>query len=210
MKNKVHTQYKLKDGTRVPSVTTVLGLLSKNALIEWAYQCGLRGEDYKSVRDEKGLIGALTHAMILSFLKGEECDTSSYSKDQIDQAENSFLSYLEWAKDKEIKPIVIETPLVSEEYQFGGTPDFYGIVDDKLLLMDYKTGFVGQEAFIQTCTYRELLIENGYDPAEKILILGIPRTSDEKFQEVTYTSFDTGWEVFRHLREVYELMKQIK
>ena len=87
---------------------------------------------------------------------------------------------------------------------------FEGMINGELVLADYKTGFVGKEAYIQTCAYRELLIENGYSPATKIIILGIPRTEDEKFQEVTYTNFDTGWEMFKHLRACYDLLKQIK
>lgn len=53
-KTKIHTVYKLEDGTRVPSVTTILGILNKPALVEWAYQCGCQGLDYKAVRDQAG------------------------------------------------------------------------------------------------------------------------------------------------------------
>ena len=42
-KANAHTQYKLVDGTKVPSVTTVLGILNKPALVKWANNLGLQG-----------------------------------------------------------------------------------------------------------------------------------------------------------------------
>ena len=140
----------------------------------------------------------------------EEVDTSDYSAQQIDQAENAYLKWLEWKKDKVLTPYLIETPLVSELFQYGGTPDFLGEVNGILKLVDLKTGYVGKEAYIQTCAYRELLIENGYPPAGRILILGIPRTEDEKFVEIPYTDFENGWQYFKYLRQCYDLEKLIK
>ena len=74
----------------------------------------------------------------------------------------------------------------------------------------FIVGGIYQEGAIQTSSYRELLIENGYLPAEKIIILGLPRTDEETLQEVTFTNFEPCWEMFKHLREVYELQKRIK
>lgn len=209
-KTKVHTQYKLNNGTRVPSVTTVIGILAKPALIHWSWKCGLRGDDYKAIRDQAGEVGTLAHQMILADLKGEEVDTSEYAFTQVESAKHCYSAYLEWRKERGLEPILLETPLVSETLMYGGTPDYYGYLDGTLVLMDYKTGGVYQEAFIQTVAYRELLVENGYAPAEKIIILGIPRNEGEKFQEITWTNFDPCWEMFKHLRAAYELQKQIK
>lgn len=35
---KVHTKYISKDGEQVPGVTTILGILSKPALIHWSWE----------------------------------------------------------------------------------------------------------------------------------------------------------------------------
>ena len=210
-KTKAHVRYKNQAGEVVPGVTTIIGgVLAKPQLIVWANRLGLQGIDSTKYRDEKGLIGTLAHAFILADLKGEKLETDDYSKDQIDQAENCYLKWLEWRKGRELRPVCVETPLVSEAYQFGGSPDYLGMINGDLVLADYKTGFVGKEAYIQTCAYRELLIENGYEPASKILILGIPRTEDEKFQEVSYTNFDTGWEIFKHLAATHRLLKEVE
>ena len=209
-KTKSHQTYKNSSGERVPGVTTILGLLDKPAIHYWIADITKQGYDWTKYRDDKGDIGSLAHAMIMAELKGEVIDTLEYSKVQIDQAENCYLSWLEWRKGRGMKHICIETPLVSERHQFGGTPDYLGWIDGLLVLGDYKTGGIWREAYIQTCAYRELLIENGYETPEKIIILGIPRSEDEKFQEILYTSFYAGWEAFLCLSRLNELLKIIK
>lgn len=210
LKTSAHIRYKNNAGDIVPGVTTIIGLLAKPQLIVWANRLGLQGIDSTKYRDDKGDIGTLAHSMIISDLRGEKCDTSDYSQQQIDKAENCYLSWLEWRKHRELKPVGLELPLVSEEYQFGGTVDYYGLIDGVTVLVDFKTGGVWPEATIQTCAYRHLLIENGYPTPSHITILGIPRTEDESFQEKVIINFDTGWEIFRHLRAVYNLNKQLK
>jgi len=210
-KTKAHIRYKNNAGDIVPGATTVInGVLAKPQLVIWANRLGLQGIDSTKYRDEMGDIGTLAHAMIMADLKGEPVDTSDYSREQIDKAENCFLSWLEWRKGKEVEPIHVEQPLVSEKYQFGGTFDFLGWIDGVMTLGDYKTGGIWKEAYIQTCAYRQLLIEAMFPIPDKILILGIPRTPDEKFQEVIYIEFNKGWELFKHLRAAYGLLKEIK
>ena len=207
---KAHIRYKNKNGDIIPGTSTIANMLDKPALAPWANKLGLKGIDSNAYSREMAAIGTLAHAMIMAELKNEKLDTSDYSQEQINKAENSFLSWLEWRKGKELSPLLLETPLVSETWQFGGTPDFLGLIDNTLVLADYKTGGIWREAYIQTCAYRQLAIENNYPAADKILILGIPRTEDEKFQEVSYTSFDNGWNVFVLLKQVYEQLKEIK
>lgn len=210
MKTKAHTRYRNANNEIVPGVTTIVGLLDKPALVPAANKLGLQGIDSRKAWGNLAEIGTLGHAMVMDYLKGEETDTSDYSKEQIDKAENSYLSWLEWKKAKKIEPIGIEVTLVSEKHQFGGCFDFLGTINDTLILADYKTGGIWREHYIQLCGYYGLLLDNGYLLPEKGLILGIPRTLDEKFQEVYYTEFERGWQIFLHLREVYDLLKGVK
>ena len=78
---KAHTQYKLKSGTLVPGVTTILNsVLDKPFLVKWAYNCGCQGIDYRKVRDTAADIGTLVHYSILCDLKNEKPDLSEYSQ----------------------------------------------------------------------------------------------------------------------------------
>ena len=95
MRSKAHIRYRLADKTIVPGVTTVLNLLSKPALVPWANKMGLQGIDTSKYVDDKADIGTLAHAIITDKLTGKETDTSDYSKNQIDLAENSCLSFWE-------------------------------------------------------------------------------------------------------------------
>jgi hypothetical protein len=150
--------------------------------------------------------------MILAHLKGEEPDTSDYSQNQISQAENSFLSFLEWEKGKKIEPEILETPIVDEEFEFGGTPDFIGVVDGIRTIMDFKTGSgIYEEMYYQLCAYE--IAHLGINPdtaSQQGIILNIPRSEDESFQVKIFHDFVPGWDVFEACLNIYNLRKEIK
>ncbi len=192
MKSKAHTIYKLKNGDRVPGVTTITGQLHKPALVPWANKLGLNGIDVNKYVDDKASIGTLCHTMILDYFRKQKTNTDDYTKNQIDQAENSFLSFLEWAKQHMLEPILIEQPLVSEVKKYGGTSDYYGNVDGIRELLDFKTGSgIYKEMWYQVAGYGNLLNEQGNYPM-KYRILNIPRTEDEGFKEDTKTDVQIG------------------
>jgi len=203
-----HTVYKNKDGKIVPGVTTIIGQLAKPALAPAANKLGLIGVDstayWKSLAD----IGSLAHEMIARHVKGEECNTDDYTKKEIDLADNCFASYLTWEDKHTIEPILSECQIVSELYQYGGTLDYFCKLDGVDTLIDFKTGGVYNDALIQVSAYQQLLCELGHY-AKQALILGIPRAEGDAFTERTYTNFETGWETFYVLRQLYPLMKII-
>jgi len=211
MNTKIHQIYTLQSGEIVPSVTTVIGLLNKPQLIEWAWKQGINGQDIHKIKDRTADAGSLAHQMILDFLKLQRTDTSEYSKDIIDLAENSFLSFLEWQKNKTIEPILIEASLVSERYKYGGTLDFYGKIDGILTLVDWKTGSGIYDSYVyQLSAYRNLLIENGFENPERVMIVRINREENERFEELVKRNTDTEFEIFKRLAEIYHLQKQIE
>ena len=210
MKTKAHTQYKLKNGTKVPGTTTIIGLLAKPALLKWANNLGLQGIDCFKYRDDKAEIGTLAHYLIMCYLKGEKPDTKDYTANQINQAENSILSFWEWEKSHPLKPILIETPLVSEKYCYGGTIDLLAEVNGDVCLIDFKTGKgIFPEMGYQLAAYRQLLIENDFQ-VDNARILRIGRDEDEGFEEKLFTSLSKEWQIFYHLREIYKLIKEGK
>jgi len=210
MNTKIHQVYTLSSGEIVPSVTTVIGLLAKPQLIEWAWKQGINGYDIHKIKNSTADAGSLAHQMILDFLKLQRTDTKEYSKDIIDLAENSFLSFLEWQKHKTIEPILIETSLVSERYKYGGTLDFYGKLDGILTLVDWKTGSGIYDSYVyQLSAYRNLLIENGYENPERVMIVRINREENERFEELVKKNTDIEFEIFKRLVEIYHLQKQL-
>ncbi len=181
-KDKVHDPYFTKDGKRAVAVSTILYEVRKPALEHWKWQMGMEGIDYKSHTNTLGDIGSLAHDMILCHFKKKKCDTSEYSKQQIILAENAMLSFYAWERSNEIKTIFVEEKLVSERFHFGGKPDWFGKINGKLTLVDFKTGKrLYDDIFYQLAAYGMLIREvKGYTP-EEYLGVNIPRADSERF-----------------------------
>jgi hypothetical protein len=210
IKTKVHTVYKNQNGVRLPSVTTILGILNKPALMDWAWKCGLEGQDYKAVRDQAGDIGTLAHYLIMCHLKSETPDTSDYSPADVGKAENCLIKYWDWEKGKALKPVLIEASLISEKYGFGGTIDFLARCGNELWLVDHKTGKgIYSEMFYQLAAYRQLLLEAGHK-IDSARILRIGRDETEGFEERVVLNLDKQFELFTHCLAVYQLQKELK
>ena len=210
MKEKAHQVYRTRGGVVVPSVTQVIGILNKPLLVNWANKLGLQGIDVRKYVDNKAEIGTVAHRMILDYFLDQETDFSEYSKEVIDKAENSFLSFLEWTKDREVKPLFVEKSMISEVESFGGTFDFYGLVDGEKTLIDFKTGNgIYQEYFYQLAGYSILLEEAGLN-VRKGMILNIPRTEDERFLVQSVDSLEREKKIFRHLLSIYWLEREVK
>lgn len=206
-RTKIHTVYKNAEGKRLPSVTTVLGILAKPALIDWAWKCGKDGLDYKSVRDDAGNVGTLAHYLILCHLRNEKPDLSEWPKDQIDRAENSFLKYLEWAKGHKVVPLLTEQPLVSDVMGFSGTIDCLAELDGVLVLIDHKSGkAIYSDMVYQLGAYWHLLQQAGR-AVDHARILRIGRDETETFEEKYYSLAELarGYDVFQHCLAVYRL-----
>ena len=209
-KVRIHTVYKLACGDRVPSVTTVIGILNKPALLQWAWEMGTQELDYKAVRDRAGDIGTLAHYFILCDLKGERPDSSEYSQQDIEKAKICLIHYWDWVREHRVEPIMLETPLISEQYRFGGTIDFLGKVDGQLTLVDFKTGKgIYDEFLIQLSAYEQLLAEAKQFP-EVTRLLRIGRNKDDHFEERITGKLDKQWQIFLHCLGIYNLQKEVR
>lgn len=209
-RTKAHIHYVGKDGIQVPGVTTILSVLNKPALVIWANRLGLQGIDSTKYKDQMADIGTLAHLMILNHLLSQTTDTSEYSKNDIDKAENCFLSYLEWEKGHKVKALLVEKPIVSDRYGYGGTPDFIGYIDDSLEVADFKTGnAVYPEYFYQLAAYWQMASELGYE-VNRARILRIGRNSNEGFEERTMKYSKREFELFLHCLAIYNLQKELR
>jgi len=211
-KVKQHTVYKTSDGKRVPGVTTILGVLDKPALKYWANKIGLAGIDMRSYVDEKADIGTCAHYLIESDVKELEPELYEYSQFVVDQAENGYLKWLDWKKNKDFKLIGSEMQLVSEQYRFGGTVDIYAEINGVKTLLDIKTSESGIYPEMKTQVaggYRLLLEENGYS-VDEVKILRIGRDESEGFEETTVYNWDAHEKVFLLCRDLYDALKDTK
>lgn len=212
--------YFLKDGTKVPGTTTIIGRFKESGgLIQWAYKQGReheglarQGKDAPArlheVVDKAADIGTQAHEMVEKHISGETFDRKDYHE----MASDAFQAYLSWEGQSKLKIVEQEMQLVSEEYRFGGTPDAIGEIDGQFCLVDWKTSnSVYQDYLIQLAAYRHLWEENHPD---KPLTGGfhLCRFAKEHgdFAHHFYPNLDEAWRAFVLMRELYDIDKQLK
>jgi len=210
MKGKAKEKYRNAAGDIIPSVTTALAELSKPALVRWANKMGLKGIDTNIYVDELADVGLLTHYFIMCHLQDEIPDVDEFSPEKVRLAEGCFKQYLDWEQRNPVRRILSEEPLVSEKYQFGGTPDLYAVCNKELILADFKTNATGifPEMVYQVSAYRKLLVEAGYN-VSKALILRLGRGTHEGADEKILSDheLDTGFEIFVRCLDIYRLKR---
>ncbi len=210
-KFKAHTRYML-EGKRVPGVTTILGILNKPNLIKWANDLGLAGIDSDRYRDETAEIGRLAHVMILAHFTEEELDLSDFTPNQTKAANQAMDSFYKWMEGHKFvpHPRLIEEPMVSAKYGYGGTPDLVIGEGNKMTLFDFKTGSgIYEESLYQAAAYHQLVREQGIK-VKIAKIVRIGREAGENYEERTMVNFKPYWQVFLSCLEIYNLKKEIK
>ena len=202
--------YRLKDGTRVPSVTTVISRFKDaGGLIHWAWALGKEGKDYREERDKAADAGTMAHAAVEAWIHGQafafEGDAGVCEK-----ARKAFGAFLEWADQTQLKVTHTEVPLVSETYRFGGTFDAL-LVRGKRSMSDWKSSNnCYPEYLVQVAAYGKLWEENNPDqPIEGgFHLLRFDKTYGD-FHHHWWGELDRAWEAFLHLRSLYEINKEL-
>lgn len=156
--------YRLKDGTRVPGTTTIIGKFKEaGGLIHWAWDLGMQGIDYNERRDKAADAGTLAHALVEGHIRNQPVDLSPHPKETVEKAQKAFGAFLEWAGSSKLTPRETELALVSEKYRFGGCLDSM-LVNGRLSLGDWKTsGAVYDDYLLQLAAYGILWEENHPD-----------------------------------------------
>lgn len=163
------------EGRRVPSVTTVLSVINKPALINWSanmaadyfkaqiepgvsydeIQLNTIWKEAKSAHYKKkvetGDIGTFVHEWVEKYIKGEKS-----APPVNDQLRESTEQFLQWQKDHKVKFLASEQVIYSKEHNYCGTLDFICTIDGKLVLGDLKTSSgIYHEYWLQTAAYRQ-------------------------------------------------------
>lgn len=218
-KTSAHKRYRLKPtkehpkGQIVAGVTTIVDILNKPALVPWANRMGLQGIDTRKYVDDKADIGTLAHTMILGHLADKEVDTSDYTANQIDAAENACLSFFEWQKKHRLAILAAEEPMVSEVHRFGGQYDIWGMLDGQSELIDLKTGSgIWEEHYYQVAGGYLILLEEQRRNIDQVRILNVPRSEDENFAEVVLSQkmMQLCKEMFLDCLSIYNRKKEVR
>ena len=205
--------YRLKNGVKVPGVTTVIGQLgwNKSALMFWSWSQGKEGLDFRATRDTAADLGTIVHALIETEMRGKKADLSIVPHDLQDKAQNALLAFWEWRDAYKLEPTGAELPLVSEQYHFGGTMDYPANVQGRRVILDLKTAKdIYPDNWIQVAAYGQLWNEaNPHDPVTGYHILRVGK-EDGGFAHHYKPSLTHEWEAFTHLLALYELKRRIE
>jgi len=127
------------------------------------------------------------------------------------QALQGFENAKEWLQDTQIKILDQEFTMVSEKYQFGGTPDAFGADSKKRpVLLDWKTSKgVYTDMLIQLAAYGQLLEECRGIRVKGFHLCRFDKTHAD-FAHHYYSDLSDAWEQFKLFRSAYDLDKKLK
>ena len=203
------------DGERVPGVTTITGQLDwgkSGRLIWWAKKETLEGRDPMQSRDKAANAGTVAHALIEAHLlkRPPELEPNT-PKEIIEKGETAFLNFLTWAEGFKLNPRSVEEAMVSRKYRCGTTPDLIAYVQNRLSIVDWKTGGAYATSYIELAA-RKPIWEEIY-PDEPITggfhLLKFNRETgafDHHYREGLPECFDA----FLCLRKLYDCKKNLE
>lgn len=206
--------YFLKDGRRVPGTTTVINRFKDSGgLIYWAWNEGKEGRDYRETSGKAADAGTLAHAMVEAQIKGKPApDLATVAPEIAVKASTAFGAYIEWASQSKLEIMETEIELVSEKYEFGGTPDGIGYLNGRLSVIDWKSSnAVYSDHLVQMAAYSKLWEENrpGYPILGGFHLCRFAKEHGD-FAHHYFPNLDEAWEQFVLFRRAYEIDKGLK
>ena len=206
-----HTQYFVGD-KKVKSVTTLIGAnLGWNfyPLLNWNLKLMKQGVDPKEELKRAGRIGTLAHIMIEEFIKGGSVILDGYSAKEISHAKQAYYNFLNFKEDYNPEILETELKMVSEKYKFGGTCDAVATVNNKLMMLDWKSSnHVHEEHKIQIAAYAKMYEE---ETGKRIQGAMIVRVDKEKKEYEVHTlkikDLNYYWRIFKLILKLQELKK---
>jgi hypothetical protein len=152
-------RYSWNGGPLYPSVTTILGIKDKPALVGWAKRetaaCAVRNLDVLErmvrsggsqaavdwlkripdyARDASADLGSAVHAAAEAIARGVSAPVAENVGPFVAAYRRDFLEVFH------PRFIALEAMVCSERYEYGGTADAFAEIDGEIWLLDYKTG----------------------------------------------------------------------
>lgn len=203
MSNK-HTVYYNSDGMEVPSVTTILKILNKPALTNWANYLGFKNTKVEDVLQATSYVGTQVHKLIEDRLNNIHRFSLKNENELDAQIITGYKNFLLWYREnRDIRVIHNELKLTCDS--FGGTIDLVCDRNGLIHVIDFKTSKdIFPTMFLQLAGYIHLLEYNGYN-VDKVAILRLDRRKLNSFNTLTKTrkDMDKYIENFLMLKDIY-------
>ena len=193
--------YKCPDGSSFNSVTTVLKVLSEDAIQAWRRRVGEDVANKIGVRAANR--GTAVHSIIERYLD----NNVEYDKDVMPDVLSTFKD-VQPILDEHISEILgLEAPLYSKHLKLAGRVDCVGVFDDKLSIIDFKTSRKIKKKewihnyFAQASAYAIMFEERtGIPVPQLVIIIAVDNEEPQVFVEKR----DDWTELLFKAKEIYE------
>lgn len=125
--------YKTPEGIGLPSITTVLSILSRDSIEAWKKKVGV--EEANKISHRAATRGTAVHEIIEKYLDNKEDYRDGYTPDIIE----SFIALKPILDGKIGRIFAQEAPLYSNHLGVAGRVDCVAEFDGKLSIIDFKT-----------------------------------------------------------------------
>lgn len=153
--------------------------------------------------------GSEVHEALALWLKGEPNKVEASKLNELQR--HQYMSACEWMVKNGFKPVYVEEPIYHPLMGYAGTPDAIGFMDDKLTVLDFKTGKVWPSHKVQVTAYAEM--HSAMKPGESCrhaCILGLPRKLDQELVEHCNAYSPYYLEVFKACLTIHEFNQKEK
>ena len=216
--------------TPLQSVTSVLRVLDKPALLPWAEACGVVGAlklermgeldgvgfeqavfkvrelgmGMDAARDEAAARGTLVHRVLEVYgHEGKPPNITDFEPPVRGYVSGLCGFLLDWLP----VPVAIEQPVASRLHGYAGRVDLFARCDDDLYLFDLKTnpaGTIYTEAHLQAAAYELAGIECGFDP-DRVMLLAVAENGEYEISPCHAQPDD-----FLSVLETYRVMTKLR
>lgn len=126
-------RYRTPEGIDLPSITTVLSILSRDSIMKWRRRVG--AEEANRISHRASTRGTAVHAIIEKYINNEENFKDGYTPDIV----GSFLDLKPILDGRIGRVYAQEAPLYSNHLGVAGRVDCVADFDGKLSIIDFKT-----------------------------------------------------------------------
>jgi len=202
MKYSAHSTYYNKEGEEVPSVTTVLKILNKPFLQKWANIMGFKRQKIEDILEKSSIIGTMVHKLIEAYLMEKMYVFIPARHHTRTLAMTYMNTFINWKHTHVLKPEFMEKSHSSDK--FGGTIDFYGVVDGLHTILDFKTSKKFYATmFLQLAAYCIMLEEHGKKVEQAAIIIINEGGYNEKF--ITREELEPYIQTFKKLVDFFHV-----
>jgi len=164
-------RYRTPEGVDLPSITTVLSILSRDSIMKWRRRVG--AEEANRISHRASTRGTAVHAIIEKYINNEENFKDGYTPDII----GSFLDLKPILDSRIGRVYAQEAPLYSTHLGVAGRVDCVADFDGKLSIIDFKTSMKPKKKdwvtnyFMQESAYAIMWEERTTQPITQLVTI---------------------------------------